>query len=101
MWYKNDGQRATTKFNAFQSLGYPQNSTNLSAEKLEKLKQLAQKASNTYPPPFREKSQKEHVHKQENISDEGKQIAEAVLERGRQAIKNLSRAPTDSGFTGK
>ena len=39
----------TIKYDAINSPGYPVNSTTISAEKVELLKRLAEKASKTYP----------------------------------------------------
>ena len=56
-----------TKYDAINSPGYPVNSTIISAEKIEHLKRLAEKASKTYPLPFSEIPQKEDIFNQGKI----------------------------------
>ena len=68
--------------------------------KLEKLKQLACKASKTYPPPFRNKPQEENILELECTSIFEKELAERALEKGRNVMKDRSPAPIDSGSTG-
>ena len=56
-----------TKYDAINSPGYPVNSTTISAEKIELLKRLAEKASKTYPLPFSDIPQKEDIFNQGKI----------------------------------
>ena len=51
----------TIKYDAINSPGYPVNSTTISAEKVELLKRLAEKASKTFPLPFSDIPQKEDI----------------------------------------
>ena len=51
----------TIKYYAINSPGYPVNSTTISAEKVELLKRLAEKASKTFPLPFSDIPQKEDI----------------------------------------
>ena len=68
--------------------------------KLEKLKQLANKASKTYPPCFRNEPQEENILDLKCTSNLQKRLAEKALMKGRTVMKSRSCAPTDSGTTG-
>lgn len=81
----------STKYDALNNPGYPQTSSYLYAARLARLKELAENASITFPPPFTDKPQAEDILEQEDTSEEAKSISNAVLERGR--IANINRNP--------
>ena len=75
-------------------------STLLDKNKQEKLKTLANEASQTFPPCFINEPQPENIFDLECTSIEQKELAAKALAKGRNVMKSRSFAPFDSGSTG-
>ena len=72
----------------------------LDKTKQEKMKTLAHKASQTFPPCFTNEPQLENILELECTSIEEKELSAKALEKGRNVMKSRSFAPFDSGSTG-
>ena len=104
--YQIYGMNTNTMFgnvtgnDALSSPGYPQGITRLSSDRAARIKELAQKASQTFPPPFKDEPQKENILQLEHTPHESRRIASLVLELGQEAVKIRASALVDSGSTG-
>ena len=87
----------STGYDALQNKGYPITSNYLSDVRLQRLKDLAEKASDTFPPPFVDKPQKENIFEENDTSDDARRIADIVLKYGRNANKNRDIKLLESG----
>ena len=87
----------STGYDALQNKGYPITSNYLSDIRLQRLKDLAEQASDTFPPPFVDKPQKENIFEENDTSDDARRIADIVLKYGRNANKNRDIKLLESG----